>query len=130
MPIKFVDKSQSFYAKNETAMDRALGRMTVDVMRISKLQVPVGKRGKKGAAPGALRASGGFRRIGLKRHVVFYNKEYAPYQHEGSRKDGSHVIKKHSKPGTKTKFLIDPVKEVIESRGAQYFREEASKIKV
>lgn len=130
MPIKFVDKSKSFYAKNEVAMDRALGRMSVDIMRLSKLQVPVGKRGKRGSAPGALRASGNFRRIGMKRHVVFYNKEYAPYQHEGARKDGSHVIKRHSKPGTKTKFLIDPAHEIIDSRGSQYFREEASKIKI
>lgn len=123
MPIKFVDKSNSFYAKSEIAMDRALGRMAVDIMRLSKIQVPRG-------ATGDLRRSGNFKKLALKRHVVFYDKEYAPYQHEGARKDGSHVIKRHSKAGAKTKFLIDPVREIVSSRGAKYFREEADKIKV
>ena len=35
---------------------------------------------------------------------------YAIYQHEGARKDGSHVIRNHSISGRKTKFLEDPIK--------------------
>lgn len=35
---------------------------------------------------------------------------YAVYQHEGHRKDGSHVIRNHTFRGRKTKYLEDPIK--------------------
>lgn len=35
---------------------------------------------------------------------------YAIYQHEGKRADGTHVIKKHTYPNRKTKYLEDPIK--------------------
>jgi len=40
---------------------------------------------------------------------VAYDTEYAAYQHEGMRKDGTHIIKQYQK-GRKSKYLEDPLK--------------------
>ena len=40
---------------------------------------------------------------------VAYDTEYAAYQHEGIRKDGTHIIKQYQK-GRKAKYLEDPLK--------------------
>lgn len=37
--------------------------------------------------------------------VVGFNSPYAAYQHEGQRKDGSHVVKEYTHSGTGKKFL-------------------------
>ena len=37
--------------------------------------------------------------------VLVYRAPYAAYQHEGMRRDGSHVVVHHSEPGSGTKFL-------------------------
>lgn len=39
---------------------------------------------------------------------VAYDTEYAAYQHEGMRKDGTHIIK-HYQKGRKAKYLQDPL---------------------
>jgi hypothetical protein len=38
---------------------------------------------------------------------------YALYQHEGMRRDGSHVVRNYSYPGKKKHYLIDPVEQHI-----------------
>lgn len=42
-------------------------------------------------------------------HSVAYNKEYASFQHEGIRRDGTHKIVNYQK-GRKKKYLEDPLK--------------------
>ena len=41
--------------------------------------------------------------------LVVYNVRYAAFQHEGKRKDGSHIIR-HYQKGRKGKYLEDPMK--------------------
>lgn len=43
-------------------------------------------------------------------YFVAYTEEYAAYQHEGIRADGSRLVRNH-KNGRKSKFLEDPLKE-------------------
>ena len=39
---------------------------------------------------------------------------YAPYQHEGQRADGSHVVQRYHTPGTGKHFLSDPLENELE----------------
>lgn len=41
--------------------------------------------------------------------IVAFNTKYAAYQHEGMRKDGTHVVRRY-KSGRKKKYLEDPLK--------------------
>lgn len=58
-----------------------------------------------------------------KTSIVSYNTEYAAFQHEGMRPDGTHIVVNYSKPGRKKKFLEEPLK-INESRWAEIFAEE------
>lgn len=40
--------------------------------------------------------------------LTVYNSVYAAFQHEGRRKDGTHIIRHHQK-GRKGKYLFDPL---------------------
>jgi len=42
--------------------------------------------------------------------IVAFNTKYAAYQHEGMRKDGTHVVRRY-KSGRKKKYLEDPLKK-------------------
>lgn len=42
--------------------------------------------------------------------LVGYNTPYAAYQHEGQMPDGSRIIRHHTSPRGKTKYLEDPLK--------------------
>lgn len=42
--------------------------------------------------------------------LTVYNTVYAAFQHEGRRKDGSHIIR-HYQKGRKGKYLEDPLKQ-------------------
>lgn len=46
-------------------------------------------------------------------YFVAYTEEYAAYQHEGMRADGTHVVRNWSN-GRKSKYLEDPLKENID----------------
>jgi hypothetical protein len=105
--VKFVNNSKKFITNVDKATDNALSAMSVDIIRLSKLQVPVDK--------GPLKSSGIVKKIADKRYQIQYNKEYALYQHEGKRADGSHVIRRHSTPGTKTKYLVDPGEQITKN---------------
>ena len=41
--------------------------------------------------------------------VVAYNTKYAAFQHEGMRKDGTHIVRRYQS-GRKKKYLEDPLK--------------------
>ena len=108
MAIRIKDNTQKYLRNSDIGLDKALAAMASDIERMSKLQVP--------RLHGQLRASGYARRVDYLVYQVIYNKEYAAYQHEGSRADGSHIIKKHTKAGSKTHFLIDPANEILKKR--------------
>jgi undecaprenyl pyrophosphate synthase len=116
MGLKIIDKLQQFAQKNANAMDRALNLMAVDIERLSKEQVPHDK--------GHLKVSGRHEKKGFLNWQVVYNKVYALYQHEGKRQDGSHVVRRYSKPGKKKHYLKDPGMQ-ISKRAVDYFKREA-----
>lgn len=103
--VKFFHKGAEFMKKAERAVDMALSAMAADIIRQSKMQVPV--------RHGQLKSSGLVRKITNKKYRVEYDKEYALYQHEGMRRDGSHVIRRHTTPGTKIHYLTDPANLVV-----------------
>lgn len=47
--------------------------------------------------------------------LVGYNTVYAAYQHEGDWPDGSHVIRQHSNPRGKTKYLENPISQNLDA---------------
>lgn len=117
MGFRIVDKIKSFAENNVNAFDRALGRMAIDIERLSKEQVPFKK--------GQLKSSGYHHRKGLMNWEVVYNKVYALYQHEGG--DGRRVVRKYSYPGKKKHYLKDPG-EIVAKRAVDYLRQEANNI--
>lgn len=133
--IKIIDKMVEFATQNTDAMDRALGKMSADIERMAKQQVPVsatkamkraaGSRVTRGG--GHLQSSGRTTRLGILSFAVIFNKEYAAYQEWGG--DGKRVVRKYSTPGTKKFYLRDPG-DLITSRGIEYIKNEASNIKV
>lgn len=48
--------------------------------------------------------------------IVAFNTKYAAYQHEGMRKDGTHVVRRY-KSGRKKKYLEDPLKNNLTKLG-------------
>ncbi len=63
---------------------------------------------------GSLRSSGGTRHTGSgleSAGEVSFNTVYAAFQEYGSWPDGSHVVKRHTEPGTQTHFLRDAMIE-------------------
>lgn len=80
---------------------RALNKAADEVLRLSQKEVP--------HDTGMLQNSGAVEPIDENTVAVGYNKEYAAYQHEGRRADGSRPIMKYGK-GRKGKYLEDPIK--------------------
>ena len=40
---------------------------------------------------------------------VSFNEPYASYQHEGKRKDGTHIVRRYTTPGTKKFYIKEPL---------------------
>ena len=78
-----------------------------ELMRISAREIP--------HKDGLLMNSASSEWVSEEEIIVGYNKSYAAYQHEGHWPDGTHVIKTHSKPDRKTKYLEDPLKLNLET---------------
>jgi hypothetical protein len=104
MGVKINDKTDAFRDFNDESVDMVLNGMAIDIERKAKMMVPV--------LTGALKGAIYHRRISLKRYYVIANKEYAAYQHEGKRKDGSHIVRKYTKAGSGKHFLKIPGEEV------------------
>lgn len=98
----FQSKAQGLVHKIKKQSLDALGEVADEVLRLSAFEVPIGETTR-------LQNSGHTEPQGDD-YLVGYNTEYAAYQHEGRRFDGSHVIRRHSNPRSKTKYLEDPVK--------------------
>ena len=95
------DNLPQFGANALMVFDRAMGEAAAEGARLSVLQAP--------HLHGHLRSSNRVERKGLMHFEVSYNASYAAYQERGMRKDGTHVIRKHTEPGTKTHYLRDPM---------------------
>jgi hypothetical protein len=74
--------------------------IAVELLRLSQAEVPLDE--------GTLQNSGHTAEE-PNATLVGYNTPYAAYQHEGVRRDGSHVVVNHQH-GRKTKYLEDPMK--------------------
>ena len=100
--LKVVNNIGKWRDKKQSALDTLLSAMGVDVLRLSKQQVPVAAGG------GQLQSSGIIKKDGFLHYKIQFNKEYAAYQHRGSRRDGSRVVRNYTYPGKKSKYLSDP----------------------
>ena len=76
-----------------------------ELLRLSRMQVPFGITKNRGR----LSQSGKVKKFG-ENWGVSYNTNYALYQHEGMRKDGSRIVRRWNN-GRKSKYLEDPLKE-------------------
>ena len=123
--VKVENKMTAFMNANESAMERALAAMRLDIFVLSQFKVPFKE--------GTLKDSGEHMRVERLHHRVQYGErgaeDYAGYQHRGMRKDGSHRVRNYTTAGTNKGFLSDSGK-VIAPRSGQYFKREAEKVRV
>lgn len=110
MPVKLVNNTEKIKKKIIDDLDLVLSAMAIDVLRLSKRQVPVAKKG------GQLQSSGIIEHPKQLTYKISYNKKYAAYQHIGQRLDGSRVVENYTYPGKKSKYLSDPGKQVFKNR--------------
>ena len=94
---KVLDKVQKSI---DTVAKTALMEMADTLLALARLEVP--------HRDGILEGSGNAYWEGNTSAVAF-DTEYASYQHEGMRRDGSHVIRNYGR-GRKKKYLEDPLK--------------------
>lgn len=93
--------------------DLALGAMAQDIEMMAVFKVPV----DTGKLSRFIRR----RRLSARHWEVRVDKEYAAYQERGMRADGSHRVRKYSRPGSGPHFLRDAGKQVM-LRAKIYFR--------
>ncbi len=86
----------------DKANKKGMSDVAEEIMRLSHEQVPLGET--------AVLQNSGQVEPGDEEYVVGYNCTYAAYQHEGQRKDGTHVVKHYTNARSKRKFLEDPIK--------------------
>lgn len=93
---------------------QALSEMADTLLVLSRAEIPV--------QSGRLTGTGNAYQSGQMEYSVSYNTTYAAYQHEGIRRDGTHVIR--NRPGGgKSKFLEDPLKMNLSTWQNIYARE-------
>lgn len=97
MALKFTDNTKRFAGVNEKVMDTALAQMSLDVKILGIAKVPY-----KG---GDLQRSAEHKRVGRLHHRTQFNEDYAAYQERGKRRDGTHVVRRYTTPGTGKGFL-------------------------
>lgn len=85
--------------------NKAINKAADEILRLSQAEVP--------HDTGALQNSGHVEPVDSETVAVGYNKEYAAFQHEGRRRDGSHVVL-HYQKGRKGKYLEDPIKNNLQ----------------
>lgn len=113
--VTVTDKMPNFKKLSVLASDRALERMSVDILRLSQIQVPYKE--------GDLKASGSFTKLGSMSYLVEYTAPYAMIQEEGVG------MVNYTTPGTKAHYLRDPG-ELIGAKAVEYFKQEVAKIVV
>lgn len=109
MAVVVKDRSNEIEKKITQSVDNILSAMVVDVLRLSKEQVPVSKGG------GTLKSTGRIHNPKYLTRQIKYSTPYASYQHRGMRADGTHVVRKYTYPGKKKRYLIDPAQQVLKN---------------
>lgn len=102
MPVTVKNNIKKFMSAAENAADMVLSGMAVDILRLSKQQVPVDK--------GQLQNSGILEKAGKLKYRIVYNKKYARFQHEGG--DDKRRVRRYTYPGKKAHYLSDPADTV------------------
>lgn len=113
MPVVVKDRIKQFGKAAQDAADLVLSAMSVDVMRMSKEQVPVSESG------GHLQSSAIIEHPGKLQYRIVYDKVYARYQHEGG--DDKRTIRNYTYPGKKSHFLSDPG-NTVKNNQASYLK--------
>lgn len=85
-----------------------------EILRLSQNDVPIYTGPNKNHHGGALQDSG-FVEDRSDESIVGYNITYAAYQHEGQRRDGTHVVKNYTNPRSKRKYLENPIKNNMDT---------------
>ena len=122
--VRVESKIPQFRMSTKQAADLMLSKMRNDAFVLSKAKVPVKE--------GDLSASGKQERRKMLSHRVSYGETlrdpYAPYQERGSRKDGSHKVKRYTTAGTGKDFLKDAANNVI-NKSTQYAKQAFARVK-
>lgn len=117
--IRITSKAAQFISKNAKAMDKSLNNAAVDILRLSKAQVP--------HATGNLQSSGLVKRKSLMHFEVSYNSTgVAPYARRWEYTTPAHGFKK---TGRKKRYLRDPGDEITKPANmAKLFKEAANSL--
>jgi len=122
--VRVDSKIPQFRMNTKQAADLMLAKMRNDAFVLSKAKVPVKE--------GDLSASGKQEKVKALHHRVSYGESlrdpYAPYQERGSRKDGSHKVKRYTTAGTGKDFLKNAANNVI-SKSTQYAKQAFARVK-
>lgn len=120
---KFIitDNGKRFVSANREVMDGAMETMSKDISTMAKSRVP-------------FKSSDLFKAINPYKvkqlhHQVIADTEYAAYQEEGQRKDGTHVVKKYTTPSTGKDFLKGAGDKVT-SNALNYLKQAVHSIKL
>lgn len=97
MSVTVINKMPLFTKMLAVAMDDAIREAARDTYIKAKSTAPFQK--------GQLRGDSDFHRIAPAHQRVAFYKEYAGYQEFGQRKDGSHIVRRYTTPGTGAHFL-------------------------
>lgn len=101
--VKFTNKIDldKLFKHSEKAIESSLDEQAELLTKLSQKEVPKKDR--------VLVKSVETAKIGENSRRVSYDGPYAAYQHEGKRKDGSHVVRRYTTPGTKKFYIKDPL---------------------
>lgn len=121
MSVRVIDKSAQFIVQNRKQMSVAIDRMSNDILTLAKIRVPF--------RSGNLQDQGKVEILGQLHHRVRFDEDYAAYQERGMRKDGSHVVRQYTTPGTGKHFLSKAGKDTV-LKAVQYIRQAASRVHV
>lgn len=112
--VTIEDNSGRFITASTQLLDTALERMSFDVKQIATIRVPFKDNG--------LQKSADNKRLGLLKHRVVFDKEYAAYQENARRKDGSRKVRKYTTPGTGPHYLENAAAQVTKD-GINYLKQ-------
>ncbi len=101
----FLNKVSDWDKESQNKLRGAVNDVANEVLRLSQFQVP--------HDVGTLQSSGQVEPGEDYEAIVGYNTEYAAYQHEGIRADGTHPIR-HWQGGRKGKYLEDPIRHNLD----------------
>lgn len=97
MSVRIEDNLPRYKKLALNLLDDALNEAADNVLDQSKRYAPFKKGGLRGSAYSETK------RFLDKR--IWYDIEYATYQHEGQRRDGSRKVRNYNEPGTGKKYL-------------------------